>query len=60
MVNKTELGNYSIKILSSNSDTIPYTSTDDYISTSIQISRLGSSKCLNGICYDNSKVITYL
>ena len=60
MVNKTELGNYSIKILSSNSDTIPYTSTDDYISTSIKISRLGSSKCLNGICYDNSKVITYL
>lgn len=60
MVNKTELGNYSIIILSSNSDTIPYTSTDDYISTSIKISRLGSSKCLNGICYDNSKVITYL
>lgn len=60
MVNKTELGNYSITILSSNSDTIPYTSTDDYISTSIKISRLGSSKCLNGICYDNSKVITYL
>lgn len=60
LVNKTELGNFSIKVLSTNSDTIPFNTIDDYISSSIKISRLGSSKCLNGICYDNSKVITYL
>lgn len=60
LVNKTELGNYSIKIISTNSDTIPFNTIDDYISSSIKISRLGSSKCLSGICYDNAKVITYL
>ena len=60
MVNQTELGNFTITIMSTNSDTIPYNTVDDYISSSIRISRLGSSKCLGGICYDNSKVITYL
>ena len=60
LVNKTELGNYSIKIISTNSDSIPFTTVDDYISTSIKISRLGSSRCLSGICYDNAKVLTYL
>lgn len=59
MVNQTELGNFTITIMSTNSDTIPYNTVDDYISSSIRISRLGSSKCLGGICYDNSKVITY-
>lgn len=60
LVNQTTLGNFSIKITSTNSDSIPFTTIDDYISTSIKISRLGSSKCLSGICYDNVKVLTYL
>lgn len=60
LVNQTTLGNFSIKITSTNSDSIPFTSVDDYISSSIKISRLGSSKCLSGICYDNAKVLTYL
>ena len=60
LVNQTTLGNFSIKITSTNSDSIPFTTADDYISTSIKISRLTSSKCLSGICYDNAKVLTYL
>ena len=60
LVNQTTLGNFSIKIVSSDGDSIPFTTVDDHISTSIKISRLGSSKCLSGICYDNSKVLTYL
>ena len=60
MENQTDLRNFTITIMSTNSDSIPYHTVDDYVSTSIRISRQGSSKCLSGICYDNAKVITYL